>query len=78
MLKEEFVCSVLLTSEASSSVVRKNLSVSDPARPMDTLLRGLYLRDCGSDFHTVLTRDRSIQATLNTVGLGSFGGHPGG
>ena len=35
--------------------------------PMATLLRGLYLRDCGSDLHTVFTGvlHRPIQAILD-------------
>ena len=41
---------------------------------MPTLLGGLYLRDFGSDYHTVSQWDRSIQATLITVGFGSFEG----
>ena len=52
-----------------------------PARPMPTLLRGCYLRDCGFDFHTVFT-GVWVQATLITVGSGLLGegggeGHPG-
>ena len=50
------VSETIVTSEASSSVVyRINLSMNDPARPVVTLLRGSYLRECGSDFHTVFT-----------------------
>ena len=53
---------LLLTGKASSYAFlrkteyeRPSPAQPDPARPMPTLLRCLYLRDRASDFHTVFT-----------------------
>ena len=46
----------------------------DPARPITTLLRCLYLWECVSDCHTAFIGDWFLQATLITVGFGSFWG----
>ena len=43
-------------SEFSRSLSEKSeCERPGPTRPMAVLLRGLYLRDCGTDFHTVCT-----------------------
>ena len=53
-----------ITTGAKSEFFRalsENLRMSDPARPITTLLRSLYLQNYASDLHAVFQSGRSIQ-----------------